>query len=71
MEELLKKLVTDALEARGGERVEISNEEWNEAKTEALNDIYANILCLLDNVTSDYFINIMASYLEMSKRGAA
>lgn len=45
MEIRLKAAVLTALATELGQQIEISEEEWQNAKTDALRDIYVNKLC--------------------------
>ncbi|MDK2932360.1 MAG: hypothetical protein PWP27_170 [Clostridiales bacterium] len=68
MEIRLKAAVLTALATELGQQIEISEEEWQNAKTDALRDIYVNKLCFLNNVDTDYFINVMVKELAIVKR---
>ena len=71
LEDILKGVVITALEAKLGSKVSVSHTEWENAKREILNDIYANKFCFFSNVSSDYFINTMVDMLAMTKRFSA
>ncbi len=71
MEQELKAKVIRELQTRLGKEVYISEREWQEAKRETLNDIYANKLCLFAQATPEYFMNVMIEVLIVLKRVAA
>ncbi len=71
LDEALKLIVSEALNAKLGQAVEITQQEWEEAKKEALNDVFANRFCFFANVTTDYFVCIMVDMIAISKRIAA
>lgn len=51
-----------------GQAVGISSEEWEAAKRETLNDIYANRFCYFGSVASDYFVNTTVGVLAVMKQ---
>ena len=67
LEDRLKKIVFEALEAKYGKKIIISHSQWEDAKRETLNDVYANKFCFFSNVSSDYFINTMVGILAISQ----
>lgn len=67
-EGFLKDLVTEALKERMGNCISFSHKEWNDAKMQTLNDLYANKICLCGNVSHAYFVSTMASILMVMKR---
>jgi hypothetical protein len=71
MEEVLKKAVQQALEARLGKPIEITHGEWEDAKREVLNDVYVHKLAFFLDVPAEYFINTMVNMLVITKRIAA
>jgi hypothetical protein len=71
LEDKLKEAVLIALTAKFGYSVSLSHKEWDDAKIEMLNDVYANKVCFFGDVTSDYFINIMVDVLFVIKRISA
>lgn len=71
MDEALKLMVSEALNAKLGETVEITQEEWDDAKSEALNDVFVNRFCFFTNVTTDYFVSVMVNIIAILKRIAA
>ncbi len=63
LEDRLKYIVAEALEAKLGKKVEISHGQWETAKHDALNDIYTNKFCSFHGISSDDFTNMMVSIL--------
>lgn len=45
----------------------ISALEWNEARRQALDDMYVNKLCFYEPVDANYFANTMALILKLMK----
>jgi hypothetical protein len=68
LDEALKLIISEALNVKLGQAVEISEQEWDEAKKEALNDVFANKFCFFVNVTTDYFVSVMVDIIAISKR---
>lgn len=71
LDEALKLIVSEALKVKLGQAVEITQQEWDEARKEALNDVFANRFCFFANVTTDYFVSVMVDMIAISKRIAA
>lgn len=67
-EDFLKNLVAEALKKKMGDGTAISQTEWNEAKIQALNDLYANKICLNSTITFAYFTDTMTCILAVMKR---
>lgn len=65
-ENILKERVTKALEAKLGVTVALGHREWEDAKGNALRDIYINKICFLEAVTPDDFTNVMVNVLYCS-----
>lgn len=71
LEDALKEIVAKALEAKLGYPVEVTHREWEDARREALNDVYSNRFCFVANVSSDYFVDVMVEAIAIAKRIAA
>lgn len=67
IEELLKNIVLKTLEEKLGFIPNISAFEWNEARRQALDDLYVNKLCFYESVDVNYFANTMALILKLMK----
>jgi len=66
MEGAIKAIVFSKLYQKYGRPMEIAEEDWQEAKKDALNDIYANRLCFGKGVSIDYFSDLIVSILSIN-----
>jgi hypothetical protein len=71
LEDTLKEIVAKALQAKLDYPVEVTQQEWEDARKEALNDVYANKFCFVANVSLDYFVEVMVTTIAIVKRIAA
>ncbi len=68
MEDRFKNIIVIAVRQKIGHAVEITEDDWQEAKREVLNDIYANKIIMFQDIKAEYIINTMVSILELMKR---
>ncbi len=68
MEDRFKNIIVIAVRQKIGQAVEITEDDWQEAKRELLNDIYSNKVIMFQVIQPEYVINTMVSILELMKR---
>ncbi len=71
MERYIKQDILEELGNKFGKSIDISLEQWETAKIEAFNDIYANSFCFQKDASYDYFKYVMVGILSIILTQAA